>query len=479
MLFALGFIFLFTVGGLTGIVLSNAGLDVAFHDTYYVVAHFHYVLSMGAVFAIFAGWYHWFHLMSGKYYTERLGQLHFWSFFIGVNLTFFPMHFLGLAGMPRRIPDYPEAFAAWNSIASLGAMVTVCSFVFFLISVTYDLSRKTSGVKDEMLTDDTVLSAKAASLMKAASSEGTLWSFIDSKTKIDFDAEMKKATSEVEAENEVLAQDKNKSALPFLLSVEMAEFPDTATQKVSAVDWQLGFQPAGSTAMEAIISFHDDLMFYLIFITIFVCYMLARTVQIFHADNASQRSREDRVYYSRLTHHVALEVVWTVIPTLLLCNIMMASFSLLYSLEQLYEPQVTVKVVGHQWYWSYEITHLIHKEDRGSILTGVQGKDRLYHVEFDSYMIQDDDLTPGELRLLEVDRLLLLPTGVHIRMNFTGADVIHSWAVPSLGIKTDCVPGRLNQTPLFITRNAIAYGQCSELCGINHGFMPICVASMR
>jgi cytochrome c oxidase subunit 1 len=133
MLWAIGFIFLFTVGGVTGVVLSNAGVDYALHDTYYVVAHFHYTMSLGATFGIFAAFYYWFEKMWGVKYREWLGALHFWITFIGVNMVFFPQHFLGLQGMPRRYIDYPEAFAFWNQVSTYGYMITAVGTVIFLI----------------------------------------------------------------------------------------------------------------------------------------------------------------------------------------------------------------------------------------------------------------------------------------------------------------------------------------------------------
>jgi cytochrome c oxidase subunit I len=145
MLWAIGFIFLFTVGGVTGVVLANPGVDRSLQDTYYVVAHFHYVLSLGSTFAIFAGWYYWFPKMTGYTYSEFLGKLHFWLTFLGVNLAFFPQHFLGLAGMPRRIADYPDAFAHWNYISSIGSYISAAGLIAFFAGIAYAFIRKTEA----------------------------------------------------------------------------------------------------------------------------------------------------------------------------------------------------------------------------------------------------------------------------------------------------------------------------------------------
>jgi cytochrome c oxidase subunit 1 len=146
MLFAISFILLFTFGGLTGVILANASLDTVFHDTYYVVGHFHYVLSLGAVFGLLAGFYYWIGKISGYHYSEFWGLIHFWTFLIAINILFFPMHFLGLAGMPRRIPDYPDGYLQWNSFMSFGSILTIFSLFIFLYLVLYTLFNQSPNI---------------------------------------------------------------------------------------------------------------------------------------------------------------------------------------------------------------------------------------------------------------------------------------------------------------------------------------------
>lgn len=173
-----------------------------------------------------------------------------------------------------------------------------------------------------------------------------------------------------------------------------------------------------------------------------------------------------------VTHAPTLEIIWTVIPAIILVLIAIPSFSLLYTMDEVIDPLLTVKIIGHQWYWSYEFVNPV---DYLEAVGENENVEVVANVNFDSYMLPDDELILGQLRLLEVDNRLKLPIEINIRLLITSGDVLHSWAVPSLGVKLDACPGRMNQTVVFIKRPSVFYGQCSELCGINHGFMPIVV----
>jgi cytochrome c oxidase subunit 2 len=220
--------------------------------------------------------------------------------------------------------------------------------------------------------------------------------------------------------------------------------------------WQMGFQDPATPVMQGIIDLHHDIMFFMFVILVFVVWMLSRTLYHFH------QSRNP--IPEKIIHGTTIEIAWTVAPSLILVLIAIPSFALLYSMDEVVDPAVTIKAIGHQWYWSYEYSDYNQSDEQG--------------IAFDSYMIPEDELELGQLRLLEVDNRVVVPVNTHVRMIMTSADVLHSWAVPSLGVKTDAVPGRLNQTPIFIKREGVFYGQCSELCGANHAFMPIVVEAV-
>jgi len=241
-----------------------------------------------------------------------------------------------------------------------------------------------------------------------------------------------------------------------------------------ASNYQLGFQIPASPVMEGIINFHHDLFFFLTAILFFVFYLFIRCLILF--------DKEINPKPIIVTHAPLLEIIWTLIPALILVFVAIPSFSLLYSMDEIIEPLLTVKVIGHQWYWSYEFLdpNILFK----LYYEAVNNKAEFTPIEvtcnFDSYMLSDDQLSKkNSLRLLEVDNKLYLPIEANVRLLITSADVLHSWAVPALGIKLDGCPGRLNQTSLYIKRPGTFYGQCSEICGVNHGFMPISVVGLN
>ena len=204
---------------------------------------------------------------------------------------------------------------------------------------------------------------------------------------------------------------------------------------------QLGFQDATSPIIEELIHFHDHTLMIVFLISTLVLYIISAILTTKLSNIRALDAQE-------------VETIWTILPAIILILIALPSLRILYIIDEINDPSLTVKTIGHQWYWSYEYTD---NED----------------LVFDSYMIPTEELKPGELRLLEVDNRVVLPIETPVRILITSEDVLHSWTIPSLGLKTDAIPGRLNQATLISTRPGLFYGQCSEICGSNHSFIPI------
>nr|YP_009117965.1 cytochrome c oxidase subunit II [Pomacanthus xanthometopon]AJE75218.1 cytochrome c oxidase subunit 2 [Pomacanthus xanthometopon] len=209
---------------------------------------------------------------------------------------------------------------------------------------------------------------------------------------------------------------------------------------------QLGFQDATSPLMEELLHFHDHALMIVFLISAFVLYIIVAMVTT-------------KIYDKYILDSQEIEIIWTVLPAIILIMIALPSLRILYIMDEVNNPHLTVKAMGHQWYWSYEYTDY---EELG----------------FDSYMIPTQDLAPGQFRLLETDHRMVVPVESPIRVLVSAEDVLHSWAVPTLGVKMDAVPGRLNQTAFISSRPGVFYGQCSEICGANHSFMPIVVEAV-
>ena len=459
MLFALGFVFMFTIGGLSGVVLANASLDIAFHDTYYVVAHFHYVLSMGAVFALFSAWYFWIPKMLGLTYNTLAGTAHFWVLFIGVNLTFFPQHFLGLQGMPRRISDYPDAFAGWNLVSSFGSIISVIATYIFLHILYEQLvagkpATRYAWLENPFYTDtlQSLLNRSYNSIEWALNSPPKPHAFVSLPLQSSNNLSFSKSVLDNIPHYLISLVFGIIICKDFILGNEKTQLLCDAPRP-----WGLNFQDSATPQMEALQELHDNIMFYLIIILFTVAWTLLCVITKY----TYTRTAISNKY---VNHGTLIELIWTVSPGLILIFIAFVSFKLLYLMDEVSDINMTFYIEGHQWYWSYEYPDFLDSDGE--------------FIEYDSYLVPESDLEDGALRMLDVDERVIIPEITHARFIVSSGDVIHSYSCPALGIKADAYPGRLNQASALINREGTFYGQCSEICGILHSSMPIVIESV-
>lgn len=221
--------------------------------------------------------------------------------------------------------------------------------------------------------------------------------------------------------------------------------------------WGIYFQDSATPQMEGLVELHDNIMYYLVLILFAVGWVLFSIIRYFVETKSP-------ISHKYLNHGTLIELIWTITPAIILILIAFPSFKLLYLMDEVNDPSMTISVEGHQWYWSYQYPDFLDSSDE--------------FIEFDSYIVPESDLEEGALRMLEVDNRVIVPEETHIRFVITSGDVIHSYAAPALGIKCDAYPGRLNQVSAFINRPGVFYGQCSEICGILHSSMPIVIESV-